>query len=113
MEGFTSPWFKYRRNTGASCTGAIVYRSVSTGGAYPAKYQGGLFYADLARKSVRYAPIDPKTGQPGESEPFLQGLVAGPVALRLATDGSLYFLTHGGATKASTNDAVARIVWRP
>jgi hypothetical protein len=72
-----------------------------------------LFYADFARKSVRSAPMDPSTGKPGESEPFLQGGAAGPVALHLGPDGALYFITHGGATKASTNDAVARIVWKP
>jgi glucose/arabinose dehydrogenase len=113
VEGFVSPWFAYKRNTGASCTGATIYRAPATGGGYPAKYAGALFYADFARKSVRSAPIDPSTGKPGESEAFLQGGAAGPVALRLGPDGALYFITHGGATKASTNDAVARIVWKP
>ena len=113
VEGFVSPWFAYKRNTGASCTGATIYRAPATGGGYPAKYDGALFYADFARKSVRSAPMDPSTGKPGESEPFLQGGAAGPVALRLGPDGALYFITHGGATKASTNDAVARIVWKP
>ena len=54
-----------------------------------------------------------ETFRVGESEAFLLGLTAGPVALRLGPDGALYFITHGGATKASTNDAVARIVWKP
>jgi glucose/arabinose dehydrogenase len=113
VEGFVSPWFAYKRNTSASCTGATIYRAPATGGGYPAKYEGALFYADFARKSVRSAPLDRSTGKPGESEPFLQGASAGPVALRLGPDGALYFITHGGATKASTNDAVARIVWKP
>ena len=113
VDGFTSPWFKYRRNTGASCTGAIIYRAPSAGTAYPSRFQGGRFYADFSRKSVRYAGVDAKTGQPGESEAFLQGMNAGPVALREGPDGALYFISHGGGTKASTNDAVARIVWKP
>jgi glucose/arabinose dehydrogenase len=112
VDGYTSPWFAYKRNTGASCTGAVIYRAAS-GGAYPSHYVGGLFYADFARKSIRFAPVDPGTAKPGESEAFAQGLSAGPVALRVGTDGALYFLTHGGATKASTNDTVARIVWKP
>lgn len=113
VDGFVSPWFTYKRNTGASCTGATLYRAPAKGGGYPSKYAGALFYADFARKSVRSAPVDPATGKPGESEPFMQGGTAGPVALRLGPDGALYFITHGGTTKASTNDAVARIVWKP
>lgn len=112
VDGFTSPWFAYKRNTGASCTGAVIYRPPAGDDGYPAKYHGALFYADFARKSIRSAPVNPTTGKPGESEPFLQGLTAGPLALRLGPDGALYFITHGGAPKASTNDAVARIVWK-
>ena len=110
--GFTSPWFAYKRNSGASCTGAILYRPPAGGGGFPKNYHGALFYADFARKSVRSAPTNPQTGTPGESQPFVQGLTAGPLALRLGPDGALYLITHGGATKASTNDAVVRIVWR-
>ena len=112
VEGFAAPWFMYKRNTGASCVGAVIYRPTSAGSGYPAKYHGALFYADFARKSVRSVPVNSATGQPGESEPFLQGLAAGPLALRLGPDGALYLITHGGASKASTNDSVARIVWK-
>jgi glucose/arabinose dehydrogenase len=113
VDGFTSPWFAYKRNTGASCVGAVIYRPPAEGASYPAKYHGALFYADFTRKSVRSAPVNPSTGKPGESEAFLQNLTAGPLALRLGPDGSLYLVTHGGAPKASTNDMVARIVWKP
>ncbi len=112
-EGFTAPWFMYKRNTGASCTGAILYRKPAKGNGFPDTYNGALFYADFVRKSIRTAPVDAKTAKPGESEAFLQGLTAGPVALRLGPDGGVYFITHGGATKASTNDSIARIVYRP
>jgi len=113
VEGFVSPWFAYKRNTGASCTGATIYRAPAAGSGYPSKYNGALFYADFSRKSVRSVPIDPSTSRPRESEPFMQGGTAGPIALRLGPDGALYFITHGGAPKASTNDTVARIVWQP
>lgn len=112
FEGFTSPWFSYKRNTGASCTGAVIYRPSAKGKGFPAKYHGALFYADFARKSVRSAPVNAETGKPGESAAFLQGLTAGPLALRVGPDGALYLTTHGGASKASTNDAVVRIVWK-
>ncbi len=103
----------YKRNTGASCTGAVIYRAPAAGGGFPEKYHGALFYADFARKTVRSAPVDAATGKPGASEQFLMGLTAGPVALRLGPDGALYLVTHGGATLASTNDSIARIVWKP
>jgi glucose/arabinose dehydrogenase len=113
IDGFVSPWFAYKRNTGASCTGATIYRTPAAGGGFPAKYNGTLFYADFSRKSIRTAPLDAATGKPGESEPFMQGGSTGAVALRTGPDGALYFITHGGATKASTNDAVVRVVWKP
>ena len=113
VEGFTDPWFKYQRNSGASCTGALIYRPPASGNGFPAKYHGALFYADFSRKSIRTATVDPKSGKPGTSEAFLQGLTAGPLTLRLGADGAIYFVTHGGAAKASTNDTVARIVWKP
>jgi len=113
VDGFTDPWFKYQRNTGASCTGALIYRPSALGAGFPANYHGAFFYADFSRKSIRTAPVDPKTGKSGASAAFLQGLTAGPLALQLGPDGALYFVTHGGSTKASTNDSVARIVWKP
>ena len=113
VAGFTDPWFKYQRKTGASCTGALIYRPSASGRGFPAKYHGALFYADFGRKSIRTAAVDPNSGKPGDSEAFLQGSPAGPLALRLGADGALYFVTHGGSTKASTNDTVARIVWKP
>ncbi len=112
-EGFTSPWFQYQRNTGASCTGSFIYRPASSGRGFPANYNGALFYADFGRKTIRTAAVDPKSGKSGASTAFLQGLNAGPLAIRLGPDGALYFITHGGGTKASTNDVLARIVWKP
>ncbi len=113
VESFTAPWFKYQRNTGASCTGALIYRPSPSGRGFPARYHGGLFYSDFSRKSIRTAAVDANTGKPGQGEAFLQGLPSGPLAIQLGPDGALYFVMHGGATKASTNDAVARIVWKP
>ncbi|MEN9674165.1 MAG: hypothetical protein RIS76_61 [Verrucomicrobiota bacterium] len=113
VDGFSNPWFKYPRNTGASCTGALIYRPAASGRGFPAPYRGALFYSDFSRKSIRTAPVGAESGKPGAGEAFLQGLAAGPLALRLGTDGALYFVTHGGSTAASTNDTVARIVWRP
>jgi glucose/arabinose dehydrogenase len=112
VAGFTPPFFTYRRNTGASCTGALIYRPAASGG-FPQAYAGCLFYCDYNRKSVRYAPVDPSTLKPGESRPFLQGLESGPVALRPGPDGALWLVEHGGWFQPSSNDCVTRIVWKP
>jgi len=109
VEGFDSPWFAYKRNTGASCTGALIYRDATGGAGFPSRFAGGLFYADFARKSVRFAPVNAGSGKPGESEPFLQSTSGGPVAIGLGPDGALYVLTHGGATKASGDDGLVRV----
>jgi len=109
LEGFDSPWFAYKRNTGASCTGALIYRDATGGRGFPERYVGGLFYADFARKTVRFAPVNAKTRKPGESEAFLQSTTGGPVAIALGPDGALYMLTHGGATKASAEDGLVRV----
>ncbi len=112
IDGFTDPWFQYQRNTGASCVGALIYRPSTSGEGFPQKYRGALFYADFSRKSIRTAPLDSRTGTPGASESFVQGLPAGPLALQLGQDGAIYFITHGGATKGSSEDSLARIVWK-
>ena len=112
IDGFTDPWFQYQRNAGASCVGALIYRPSVSGNGFPQKYRGALFYADFSRKSIRSAPVDPKTGKPGPSESFVQGLPAGPLAMQLGQDGAIYFVTHGGATKGSNEDSLARIVWK-
>lgn len=115
VDGYVSPWFKYKRNAGASCTGALIYRGPrkGRGAGYPKSYVGGLFYADFSRKSVRFAPVDPRTRMPGDGTAFLQGIAAGPIALREGPDGALYLLTHGGAPMSSTNDVLARVVSVP
>jgi glucose/arabinose dehydrogenase len=112
LEGFTPAWFSYRRNTGASCTGALIYRRGAGDGGFPGRFEGGLFYSDFNRKSVRFAPVDPQTQRPGTSEAFLQNLTGGPVALRLGPDGALYLAEYGGWFAATTNDCVSRVVWR-
>jgi len=113
VEGFASPWFSYKRGTGGSCTGGLVYRAPAGGGGFPASWHGGLFYSDYNRKSVRFAPIDPATQRPAASQSFAQNLPGGPVTLRLGPDGALYMIEYGGWFQATTNDAVTRITFKP
>ena len=113
VAGFPTPWFSYLRNTGASATGALIYRPPAAGRAFPKKFHGGLFYSDYNRKSVRFAPVDPAAEHPGKSEPFAQNFAGGPVALREGPDGALYLAEYGGWFQAHTNDTLSRIVWKP
>lgn len=113
IDGFTAPWFMYKRNSGGSCTGALIYRAPKSGVSYPERYQGGLFYSDYNRKTVRFAPVDSKTLKPGTAESFAQGLPGGPVALREGPDGALYLVEYGGWFQATTNDVISRIVFKP
>lgn len=111
VPGFEPPWFSYRRGSGGSCTGGLIYRAPSAGGGFPSAWHGGLFYADYNRKSVRFAPIDASTRKPGPSVAFAQSLPGGPVAMRLGPDGSLYLVEYGGWFQATTNDAISRITY--
>jgi glucose/arabinose dehydrogenase len=113
ISGYAAPWFQYRRNTGGSCTGALVYRGPAGREGFPQRFVGGLFYSDYNRKSVRFARVDPQTGKPGENEAFAQNLPGGPVSLRLGPDGSLYLIEYGGWFQPTAGDAVSRIVWKP
>ncbi|MBL9173984.1 MAG: PQQ-dependent sugar dehydrogenase [Verrucomicrobiales bacterium] len=113
VPGIRAPWFHYVRNTGGSCTGALIYRPQKQGTNFPDRFAGGLFYSDYNRKSVRFVPVDSASGTPGTAEPFAQFLPGGPVALRLGADGALYLAEYGGWFGATTNDAISRIVWKP
>ncbi|MBN9689437.1 MAG: PQQ-dependent sugar dehydrogenase [Verrucomicrobia bacterium] len=112
VEGLQDPWFKYARNNGGSCSGALIYRAPAAGG-FPERFRGGLFYSDYNRKTVRFAPVDATTLTPGASESFAQNLPGGPVSLRLGPDGALYLVEYGGWFQSTTNDTVSRIVFRP
>ena len=113
VAGFPAPWFSYLRNTGASATGALIYRSTGRGTAFPANFHGGLFYSDYNRKTIRFAPVEPNAAHPGKSESFVQNLAGGPVGLRLGPDNALYLAEYGGWFQAHTNDCISRIVWKP
>jgi glucose/arabinose dehydrogenase len=111
VEGFTKPWFMYRRGMGGSSSGALIYRGGRAAGAYPAQFEGGLFYADYNRKSVRFAPLDRVNGRPLAAEAFAQNLPGGPVSLRQGPDGALYLVEYGGWFQATTNDAISRLTY--
>ena len=97
------------KNAGGNATGGPLYRPHGGKFDFPAKYHGGLFYADWVRKWIRFVPTNPD-GSPGKSEPFALGFNAGTLAMQEGPDGGLYFVEYGGWFTGVPNDKLARIV---
>lgn len=101
----TAPNFEYRRNSpvvaGETCpvgSSSISAISFYPGGAYPASYRGGLFFADYSRgcmwvihKNASGIP-DPST-----RETFATGLPS-PVDLKIGPGGDLFYVDISGGT---------------
>lgn len=87
--GFIDPIHTYSHNDqSASVTGGPVYR----GGMFPADYQGNLFFGDYAVGFIKRARLD-AAGNVTSVENF--DTTAGAVTdLKVAPDGSLYYLTY-------------------
>ena len=73
-------------NTSASTSGLAFY----TGGSYPAKFNGALFFADYSRKCV-WAMLAGANGvpDPAKLEVFVQN-AASPVDLQTGPGGDLF-----------------------
>ncbi|GAA2588930.1 hypothetical protein GCM10010435_79280 [Winogradskya consettensis] len=86
--GYVDPIYAYpHEGESAAVTGGPVYR----GTMFPAEYRGNLFFGDYAKGFIRRAVLD-ADGNATSVEPF--DTVAGSVVdLKVAPDGSLYYLT--------------------
>ncbi|MGR6321147.1 PA14 domain-containing protein [Micromonospora soli] len=87
--GFTDPIHAYPHNgRSAAVTGGPVYR----GAMFPPQYQGRLFFGDYAQGFIRMAQLD-ASGAVTAVDDF--DTSAGSVVdLKVAADGSLYYLTY-------------------
>jgi glucose/arabinose dehydrogenase len=112
IEDATMPFFSYIHDRGASVTSGPFYRANKGEFAFPAEYQNGMFYADYARKWIRFLQVDPKTYTVTKSVPFGTGFVAGALSMKTGPDGALYFVEYGGWFTPSPNDRVARIKYK-
>ncbi|GAA3200140.1 PQQ-dependent sugar dehydrogenase [Dactylosporangium siamense] len=85
---------------GSSPTGVAFYPT--SGGSYPAQYQGALFWGDYARRCI-YAML-PTNGTPDPSkiQTFAPG-AAGPVDLEIGPGGDLYYVDIDGGTVRRIN----------
>ncbi|WP_433617871.1 PA14 domain-containing protein [Dactylosporangium sp. CA-139114] len=87
--GYTDPVSAYNHDGGS---GAVTAGPVYHGTQFPAEYAGSLFFGDYSRGFIKRAVLD-GAGQVERVEDF--DLDAGSVVdLKVAPDGSLYYLTY-------------------
>jgi glucose/arabinose dehydrogenase len=96
-DDYEPPIFAYRHDAagtegGCAITGGSFYNPQTI--QFPESYEGDYFFADFCRGWIR--SYDPATGTASE---FATGLEL-PVDLKVGDDGSLYYLTRGGASGA-------------
>ena len=81
-------------NTSASTSGLAFY----TGGSYPSKFKGSLFFADYSRKCIwSMLPGTNGVPDPARRELFVQN-AASPVDLQIGPAGDLFYVDFGGGT---------------
>ena len=83
--------------TGSSAVGGVAFQAYS-GGSYPARYNGALFFADYSRKCI-WAMLNGSNGLPNPAtiENFTVA-AANPVDLKIAPNGELFYVDLNGGT---------------
>jgi glucose/arabinose dehydrogenase len=104
----TAPFFAYHHNnrvvpnescpTGSSSIAGLDFQFAAPNSAYPAEYDGALFFADYSRDCIWVMPKG-ADGQPapGQVRTFVAG-AANPVNLEMGPDGNLYYADFDGGT---------------
>lgn len=124
--GVVSPEFSYRHSeavvpnetcpTGSSSVAGVAF-APSSGGSYPAQYDGALFFADYSRRCIWVVP-PAANGLPdfAQRQTFVIDAVR-PVDLQIGPEGDLYYVDLGGGaihriryTQAPTAIATAQPV---
>jgi glucose/arabinose dehydrogenase/PKD repeat protein len=101
-DGFVDPIYTYpHAGESAAVTGGPVYR----GGMFPSDYQGDLFFGDYAKGFIRHGNLD-SNGDITAVEDF-DDQAGSVVDLKVAPDGSLYYITYypGALYRVSYNTA--------
>lgn len=94
LGGLTYPFHTYNHFNGqCAITGGTFYNPGSA--QFPAAYVGKYFYGEYCTQTIRY--IDPAGTPPVAATVLLSNVVAGPVDLRVAPNGALYYLARGNA----------------
>lgn len=110
-ESASNPYFAYRHQQvlvpgeddpggcshGSSSTTGLAFYPTS-GGNFPAQYNGALFMADYSRNCIwAMLPNGSGTPSPDNIQSFVEG-AAGPVNLKVGPGGFLYYVDHIGGT---------------
>ena len=104
--------------SGSAISGVEFYDDGSGAGAFPAAYDGSLFFADYARGCIWVM----KAGANGLPDPGMISVfngVGGPVDLEVAPDGSLYYVgigtgeVHRISYESSNHAPIARATANP
>jgi glucose/arabinose dehydrogenase len=103
----SSPFFTYSKGgsvvSGESCpTGSAAITGLAfqpaSGGPYPARYDGALFFADYTRKCIwAMKPASGSLPSPSNIEVFAAG-AATPVDLQIGPGGDLFYVDLAGGT---------------
>lgn len=92
LAGLTYPFHTYNHFDGqCAITGGTFYNPGTV--QFPAAYVGKYFYGEYCTQTIRY--IDPAGTPPVTATVLLSNVVAGPVDLRVAPNGALYYLARG------------------
>ena len=111
VAGFVSPWFAYKRNTGASCTGAVLYRP-RWRAAGSRQVSWSCFIPTSPGKLSGVHRWMRLLANP-ESEAFLQGGASGPAASAWGPMVRCISSRTPVPPRLSPEDGIARIVWKP
>jgi glucose/arabinose dehydrogenase len=85
------PLYAYTHEHGCAITGGAFYAPARP--SFPDAWRDGYFFADYCANEIRWlAP-----GTPVGEETFGRTLVPGPVDLRVAPDGALWYLARGNS----------------
>jgi glucose/arabinose dehydrogenase len=103
---FQSPRYAYNHSGGAcAITGGAFYSPPAA--QFPASYAGDYFFADYCGGWIR--KLDPANGNSVVN--FASGISL-PVDLKVADDGSLYYLSYGSGSVYRIEYVDADILWR-
>ncbi len=88
---YRNPVHAYDHSQGIAITGAAFYNPANA--TFPSGYQGKFFFTEYVNNEIRW--IDPNN--PATSTRFGATSAAGPVDVRVAPDGALYYLSRGNS----------------
>jgi glucose/arabinose dehydrogenase len=94
---YMDPLYAYAHTQGCAATGAAFYNPTTN--QFPARYSGKYLFGDYCNGSIKV--LDPVTGTVTET---FASAINRPIDIKIAPDGSLYYLARGGLGGATRED---------